>query len=261
MNYLLYVLINFRTQYYLSMFKTFLKSLTLYSDLKQLDFLVICDKNTKQKVKTMKDLNKFNKVYYHIVPDEPDLQHALTRKFDIADFSGFMNYKKILYLDIDIIVQGNIIDVIESVPVRANTLYATKEGDIEGRYWYLDMYKQSNIKSMRDNNINSFNSGFYMFKPNQKMKKHLENVKKIAVNYSGQQHFYDQSFFNYYFNIHRLANTDYMSDVYIMFPDSTKYYPEKVILHFSGIGMYKEKSAIMKKYLQLVKKHKKLVQL
>ena len=256
--YLLYVLVNYNIKYYIKMFKIFLKSLVLFSDMSSFDLMIITDERSEEYIKNIKELNKFT---YDVLirPDEEDLKHSLLRKFDIAHYEKFMDYSRILYIDIDVIVQKDIKNIFKSVPkLLSNTLYATKEGTLEGRYWYLNSYHESNIEKLKKEKIDSFNSGMFMFKPDAKMKKHFLKLKTFAENYyekNGEksvESFFDQSFMNYYFNINRLSNTEYMNEMYVMFPDTDKYYPNKTVLHIAGLGRYKEKSKIMNKYLKFI---------
>lgn len=254
---LVYVLINYNTFYYIKMFKLFLESLTLFTEMHKIDFLIICDETAHKSVKKIKALEKFHEVFYLIVKTDLDLKNALLRKFDIVKFPKFLEYSKILYIDIDILVQGNLLSVIKSVPAKHNRLYAAKEGDFEGDYWFLDAYKAGNIDKMRKENMHSFNSGMFLFKPSEEMRTHFKNVKTLALNFD-KHAFYDQAFMNYYFSINRLVNTNYMNDIYIIFPDEKKYYPEKIVVHIAGIGRYKSKVGIMRKYLNMIiakKKH------
>jgi hypothetical protein len=244
------------------MFNIFLESLHTFSDVHTFDLAIICDFNAKKDIKNNALLKDFNSFYIN-VPIDKELKFALLRKFDIIKFKKFNDYSKIMYIDIDIIVQGNILDVFNKVTnIKNNTLYATKEGDLEGKFWYMNnTYKNGNIEKMRTENIHSFNSGMFLFKPSDEMKTHFKNVKKFALDfYKNQQEksnsFFDQSHLNYYFNINRLSNTNYMNDIYQMFPDTNKYYPKKILLHIAGIGRYKEKSKIMRTYLDFIKTKK-----
>lgn len=257
MKQLLYVLVNFQTKHYVEMFKIYLESLSLYSSLKKIDFLIICDKDAKKAIEGLPELSLFNEHFFHLVPKDRSLKTALLRKFDISEFEGFMNYSKILYTDIDILVQGDILDVFESVPAKHNTLYATKEGTFEEKYWYINTYKNGNIDRLKKDGFHSFNSGMFLFKPSKEMQEHFRNVKAFANSYKGKQHFYDQSFMVYYFSMNRLSNTDYMNNIYVMFPDEKKYYRGKIVLHIAGIGRYMEKAAIMREYLDFIKTKKK----
>ena len=255
---LLYVLVNFNTEYYLSMFKVFLESLTLFSNCSKFDFLIICDKVAHKDIKDFEELRKFKKVYFMKVPVDKDLKHALLRKFDIAKFEDFMKYSKILYTDIDMIIQKDINKVFNMIELKPNKLYATEEGEIDGEYWKLNAYKNSNIEKLKQENVKSFNSGFYMFQPSEEMRQHFINVKKLGISYIDKPYFYDQPLLNYYFNINRLSITSKkLKSIYIMFPVETQYYPKAIILHIAGLGRYMQKSQIMKDYLELILKHKK----
>lgn len=219
-----------------------------------------------QNSKSWPELKKFKHHFFLKVPIDIDLKYALIRKFDIAIFKKFKEYDKIMYIDVDIIVQGDLIKVIESVPVKDDILYATKEGKLDGPYWYINTYKDSNISNLKRKGIHSFNTGMFLFKPSLVMQQHLKNVKTFALDYykdrTKQKHFYDQSFMNYYFNMKDIANTSYMNEIYQMFPDVTKYYKNKIILHIAGIGRYKSKALIMLKILLRTRKiHRTIIRI
>jgi hypothetical protein len=110
---------------------------------------------------------------------------------------------------------------------------------------------------MKQNNVKSFNSGTFLFKPTEIMRDHFIKAKAFGLQYQGR-HFYDQGIFNYYFNrLHIASISKYISKKLVMFPDTTQYYPDKMLMHISGIGRYKMKAPIMKKYLEFIKKHRK----
>jgi len=248
---LVYTLVNFNTRDYLEMFKVFLKSLVLFSK-PDFDLLIITDNATKKDIEKLTDLKILKNVFYLTVPTDKDLYHALLRKCDIVGFQDFDKYDKIMYLDCDIIVQNDINKLFKLVKAKPNKLYAPEEGSLNGKYWTLNSYKKNDFKKLNELGIHSFNSGTMIFKPSKEMKKHFENVKKMALEYKGAHHFYDQSFLNYYFNIRNLSSTDYITDHVVLFPDTAKFYPYKTILHVAGIGRYKEKAKIMKKYLDQI---------
>lgn len=270
--YLLYVLVNYRTKEYLEMLFLYLKSLLQFSplaSLAKLDLLVICDEQAKKDIeKKWKDDNwmfsAFNRNYFLVVKRDPSLQYALLRKCDIAHFPHFLEYSKILYMDIDVIVVDDILKVFKNVKrVKDDVLYAAKEGDIEGKFWYLNSYKNTNVAALRREGVHSFNTGLFLFKPSVVMRGHFLAVKKFALDYykeaakhpSGRGSFsvpLDQSFFNYYFNMHRLTNTEHFNEIYKMFPEKGNLYPGKIILHFAGIGDYKNKGKRMQEGLNML---------
>ena len=154
-----------------------------------------------------------------------------------------------MYVDCDVLVQRDLMDVFKNTPINKGVLYAPAEGTLKGKFWYLDAYKESNVARLTKEGTKSFNSGTFMFIPTKTFLKHFENVKLFAMNYKGKEHFYDQSFINYYFNINGISSTKYISDVVKIFPEKEMYYPKKYIIHFAGIGRYLEKTKIMNEYL------------
>ena len=269
--YLLYVLVNYRTKEYLEMLFLYLKSLLRFSPLSslaKLDILVICDEQAKKDIDDKEAKNKwmfsaFRNHYFLVVKKDPALHYALLRKFDIASFPHFMEYSKILYMDIDVLVTGDILEVFKNVgrAARKDVLYAAKEGDLEGKFWYLNSYAEGNVAALRQEGVHSFNTGLYLFRPSEVMRGHFLAVKQFALDYyatamkkKGQMVHVplDQSFFNYYFNTRRLTNTEHFNGIYQMFPENGRLYPGKLVLHFAGIGDYANKGRKMRQALKLL---------
>lgn len=258
---LIYTLVNFRTQHYLQMFKVFVDSLASFSNLETFDMLVITDKATKPLIENIRNMKKFRQVYYLLVPSDDNLSHALLdnlshallRKFDIAQFNMLTSYDKVLYLDCDIIVQKDVNILFNKIALEKNKLYAMAEGPLTGKYWSLNAYQPSNIERLEKAHVKAFNSGTFLFAPSHEMSNHFKAVKELALSYKGN-HFYDQSFMNYYFNTKGLSVTLPLLARYIkLFPDQNTLYPTKVILHFAGLGRYESKHRIMKAYLTKLK--------
>lgn len=251
--YLLYTLLNYNIKPYLEMFKSFLESILLYSSLEDFDILIICSKSAHRDLLNIPIVKKFSNIKYFEIPESKDLYHALLNKCEIANYEDAPKYKKILYLDCDIIVKCDLAKIFKKTSIKPELLYASEEGTLTGKYWYLNSYKESNITRLEKEGVKSFNTGTFMFIPTKTFLKHFKNVKKLAETFKGEKHFYDQSFFNYYFNIHNLSCTDFITDMVKMFPDPEKHYPNKCFLHFAGLGRYNEKAKIMKKYLKMLR--------
>jgi lipopolysaccharide biosynthesis glycosyltransferase len=246
--YLLYTLATYRTKPYLSMLVLFLESIKHFCTLK-FDILIICDENTHKEMVTIPIIKLLGNVSYLHIPASKDLHHALLNKCSISQYKNIIQYKKVMYLDCDVIVQRDLMDLFKSLNIKKNILYAPEEGTLTGKFWYLDAYKDSNIARLEKNGTKSFNTGTFMFIPTPTFMKHFDNVKHLGEHYKGKTHFYDQSFFNYYFNINNISSSLYITDTVRIFPDPSVHYPDKYIIHFAGIGRYLEKSKIMKKYL------------
>lgn len=259
MNNLVYILLNFNSKYYIAMFQIFIRSILLFSGTR-FDLLIITDIATHSSILELKEIKELEtklNIYLIILPVDKDLHHSLLRKCDIVKFPNFLKYKKIMYIDCDVIVQDDINNLFTSIKAKPNILYAPEEGSLDGKYWTLDKYTDEDYIILKKRNIKSFNSGTFIFIPSLKMKEDFINVKRLGLSYRSK-HFYDQSFLNYYFNINGSSSTKYISDHVIIFPDVNKYYPSKTLLHFAGIGRYKEKTKIMKKYLNMLIKNNKI---
>lgn len=250
---LIYILINFDTKVYLKMFELFFTALTKTSDLSKFDFLIITQKNIEDKIK--KIINNQINTHFLFVDKDPNLSLALLHKFDIIDFPKYLDYKKIMYIDIDILVIKDINILFKTITnIKDNIIYASKEGKPFDRFWTFSKYNDDNVKFIKDNKITSFNSGTFIFKPSESMKEHFKNIKEIGMDYylHNKPYFYDQSIMNYYFNRVGLNNTILLTKYIQIFPEINKDYSKsnKVILHFAGIGRYKEKVNILKKYIK-----------
>lgn len=246
--YLLYTLVTYRTKPYLTMFSLFLKSIQQFCTL-NFDILVICDEETHKHIVALPIINELGNISYLHIPRPKNLHHALLNKCSIREYKNILEYKKVLYLDCDIIVQRDLSELFKTIKIKKNVLYAPAEGTLTGKFWFLDAYKESNVERLLNQGTKSFNSGTFIFIPTSSFLKHFERVKLMGEQYKGKEHFYDQSFFNYYFNINNLSSTEFISDAVRIFPEPSNYYFKKYIIHFAGIGRYLEKSKIMKAYM------------
>jgi lipopolysaccharide biosynthesis glycosyltransferase len=187
-------------------------------------------------------------VSYVIVPVNATLETALFRKFDITKHPEFLTYDKILFLDCDILVIQDVMKLFKNIKVNKDKLHVAQEGSLKEPYWRLNAFAQ-NISTMILQDKQSFNSGEFIFKPSANMKRHFEQAKEFGLTKSHTK-FYDQPVFNYYFNKHNLVvMCPYLSKKLQLFPDPSKQYHNKILLHFTGIGRYEEKAPMMKRYL------------
>ena len=250
--YLLYVLVNYDVAEYMQMFNIFISSLISSSQTDKFDILIICDKNVNtREFDSLK--SHFNKVFVlQSHTHETKLGPALLRKFDICEFSEFNSYKKIMYLDVDILLQDDLMKVFKLLKIlQKEKLYVTPEGTPDKKWWALPRENVSLAPT--------FNSGFYMFKPSKEMQNHFKTVKEFAMVHQKQCEVtdicYDQNYFNFYFNRNNLVIISQpLANVYQMFPDPKTLYSDIIILHFSGLGQYKDKVRKMNNYILKLKK-------
>lgn len=236
---LIYTLVTFRKEYR-KMFEIFLQALSSYSGF---TLCVISDNVAWLD-------GRVNSI---LVKKEKTLHAALLNKFDIFKFPDIMTYNRVLFLDCDIIVRDNIMNLFHAIKAKPNKLYVPAEGTMDQEYWTTNAFLPQEIEKYKHK---SFNSGSFMFIPNEQMKIHFENAKKFGMNFTGKT-FYDQSIFNYYFNRMNIAQiSKYMTDKLQMFPNLESDYKDKLLIHCCGIESYKKKPAFMRRiYKKLILNH------
>ena len=240
---LIYTLVNFRVEYYTKMFRVFAQCLSMFSDTNAFELCVITE---RQNLASIKDI--FPDASIVLIPKVKTLDQALLCKFDIFRHPRYLEFDKILFLDTDILVQDNIMKLFKAVDTQPDKLYVVQEGDLEQKYWYHSAYKPGDIAQLRKENIQSFNSGIFLFKPSETMRRHFEAAKKFGIEYKSSYKFYDQSVFNYYFNMNRVAQiSPYMTRKLKMYPK--RYYATKMFIHMANISLYKVKAKMMQEYL------------
>lgn len=250
--YLIYTLVTFDVTHYLAMFRLFVRSLVRFSRLDEIDLAIVCPPEVREAVLRLARREPgFPDVSFVEAAPSPDLFHALLGKFDVVALPNVRRYQKVMYLDCDVLVQGDLQRLLDRLDVAPDVLYAPAEGDLEGEYWYLDAYRARELADLRRRGVRSFNSGTMVFAPTTAMLAHFRRAKRLALEYDGQRHFYDQSFFNYYFNTRARTDTAQLSRSVVIFPDPDKAYDPrtKLVLHFAGIGHYRRKARIMRRYL------------
>lgn len=171
------------------------------------DLLFIAEKDTAKEINKLKSLEGFN-VDYFILPKTKDPVEASMRKLKIYDYKKIDQYKNILFLDLDIIVIGNLSKIFEERTIP-NIFYSGTQRcshDLhKSVYHRLIEYNNEELERFAKNDTFAFNAGQFFFKNTSTMRKHFENINKMANNWEGE-YFFEQSFLNCYFNVLGLSN-------------------------------------------------------
>ena len=171
------------------------------------DILIICDEalveTCIEKVKNIK------RVTVVACKDSINAMDSSMKKLLIFDYD-ISKYKKILFVDSDILVDVRLHTVLPNV-VDDGIIYAFPETrnfmfHLE-KYHSLMDYTVETFKFLVDNKIYPFNCGLFAFLNTPKMKEHFQNIRDMIDNYQGSNYHYEQSFMNVYFNTRKLANT------------------------------------------------------
>lgn len=185
---------------YVEVLNMCLKSIDYNTPTKNFDILIITDEVTKPLLSHLQVLSSFN-VKYMLKDRVTDPVVASAQKLRISEFTEINDYKKILFLDADILLLGDInslfIDDIEDnyldvVKIDAGNPVSTNHS--------LKFFNETELHYILDNRIYPFNAGHFLFNNTKKMQEHFNTVYWLYLVWPGA-YFYEQSFMNYYFNI------------------------------------------------------------
>lgn len=176
---------------------------------KKFEILFITDSKTSKLIKKIKELKKYT-IHFHLTDEITNPVDASMQKLKIYGWRHINKYKNILFLDVDILVLGNLKQIFESKKVKSNILYsATHNRDASMHktvYHSLIDYTEAQLENFKANEITAFNAGQFFFKNTSTMRDHFDNINKFIASWSGR-YFFEQSFLNYYFNILNMADT------------------------------------------------------
>lgn len=227
---------------YLDLLRYSLSSLKYFLKRTDVDILVITSESFK------KNVEKTVPTFIRTLPDSEINPYTLRLSiFDI--FPEVQCYNKVLYLDTDtMIVNSNINNLFDEY-LNSGVLHVFKEpGVIE----YNSMFTITPVSKDHQNylfsrNLYPFNSGTFMFCPNQTMKAHFNGVNKLRKDHPVSH--YDQDYLNYYFNVLKLSSDNSILERYVKILDcvtsTVRGSDTHPILHFynhTGHGKFKLKS-------------------
>lgn len=241
---------------YIELLRIFLITAKLYSNLDCIDFLVMTSENFAPDIQ---DLSKkigipllmkffsFNSVH-----------EASCARLHIFDYENAMAYDKIMYLDTDIIVQGDLMNVFnENIDDK---IYGMKEGTIEHEIhggWWFDF-------STIDKNTVAMNGGILLFKGSESMKQIFNeinaHINEIKTTGKPMPQCADQPFVNYHFikaNKYDNKMLEKHGLIYCIDPPPPPSEPTPVVLcHFVWpIGDAKHKMGRMKPHVTHILKN------
>uniref|UniRef100_A0A6C0DJ37 Glycosyltransferase 2-like domain-containing protein n=1 Tax=viral metagenome TaxID=1070528 RepID=A0A6C0DJ37_9ZZZZ len=241
---------------YIELLRIFLITTKLYSNLDSIDFLVITSEDF------VSDINNLSTTIgiplRTMTLDVSRLVGGAFARLYIFEYENIMAYDKILYLDTDIIIQGDLMNIFNET--IEDKIYGLKEGTIEHEIhggWWFDF-------STIDKNTIGINSGILLFKPTDTMKS-LFRETLDHVNISKQTKMpqcADQPFVNYHFikaSKYDIQLIDKHCLIYCIDPPPPPSAPTSVVVcHFVWpIGNAKHKMGRIKPHVSHILKHYK----
>jgi len=248
----------FQNRAYIELLKIFLISVKLFSSIKQIDFLILTSDDFLPDIEELSSSIEIPLKTFTIDPTK--LAGAAFARLNIFEFPEIYNYEKVLYLDTDIIIQGDLQKVFE-LDIE-DKLYAMSEGTIEheihGGFWF-------DFKTI-DRNTVGINSGILLFKPTETMKTIFTNINnhicEIRESRKLMPQCEDQAFINYHF-IKESKYDNKLIEAYALIycidpPPPPSKPTDIVICHFVWpIGNAYHKMGRMKPHLTHILKHYK----
>jgi len=185
----------FHNKQYIELLKLFLLSVKYYSSYDQIDFLVLTSEDFANDIN---DLSKLTGIPLKMkFFSFNSIDEASRARLYIFEYEYIMSYSKVLYLDTDILAQGDLINIFNE-PIE-DKIHGMKEGTIEHEIhggWWFDF-------TTIDKNTVAMNGGILLFKPSKLMKSIfddiLEHITELKESGKPFPECADQPFVNYHF--------------------------------------------------------------
>ena len=215
---------------YFRLLDLLLKSMKVYST-QTFDFLVMTTAEFEPEVKKIaKTLNLELNIF--CLEFKTIFQAACARLF-IFDYPNLSKYEKILYLDTDIIIKGELAQVF-ALPIE-DLLHGITSGNIGSQNFGSQFFDFGTI----DRNLAGINSGTLLFLNSENMKNLFERIRNHVKQFTndGNQPPYcmDQPFINYHAIKDSLYNSTLLNPLVSLFEgnDTVDNYATSIICHFS----------------------------
>lgn len=230
---------------YLDLLSLSIESLRKYGNYTG-DILVIADSATQEAVKTLKDVTSIMPVAKVVKGYQ-----ASINKLKIYNYPAIHNYTKILYLDMDILIQQDIqpmFDKIEKISVGVEAPLMCNSP------WYGSyLLNKNQTARCRKNKIRGINAGTIGF--DIAYLNHIQNIENSLVNDPRIHQYAEQASVNRYLLSHsNIYDTRFNPNIFI--PANIDGYllnKDKTVLHFcGGIGNYDKKINQMREYYKRI---------
>lgn len=186
-----------------------IETLLKHNKKRNFDVLLITDEQTKNIIEQL-PFNSKIKPLFHITETPLDGVEASKQKTKIFDFKYINQYKKVLFVDCDVVFIKDVKNIFD-LELQSNILHTAYNSNLNVSHYktvhhgFL-MLPESFVEEMRIAKQIPFNAGQFLFINSTKMEAHFHNVNWFMKNWSGE-YFFEQCFMNYYFGKAYLGNT------------------------------------------------------
>jgi lipopolysaccharide biosynthesis glycosyltransferase len=172
------------------------------------------------------------------------IDKACRSRLDLFDLA-IQNYKKILYLDTDILIKSDLNKVFDVC--TEDVMYVLEEGTIDSDtdFWGKTLFGE---ESKEYTDKSAFTSGILLFNHCDKIKELFRVVKEDMLTRTYETYFYDQPYIVYHAFKTGLYDNQRLKSFVVNNDENTE--SEQVIHHFPGIpGFYPDKLRTMTRFL------------
>ena len=217
---------------YFKLLDLLLKSMKMYSSL-EFDFLVITSPEFEPEVKRIARVLELEiNLKIFCLNFQTIFQAACARLF-IFDYPEIAGYEKLLYLDTDILIKGDLAPLL-SLPIE-DLLHGISSGNIGSQNFGAQFFDFG----IMDPNLAGINSGTLLFLNSENMKnlfgRMKNHIKKFTDEGNQPPYCMDQPFINFHAIKDSLYNSNLLNPLVSLFEgnDTVENYSTSVICHFS----------------------------
>jgi len=236
----------FAQEKYLDLFYLLLESILLFGKIEDTHLLVYTTTAFMQKILRSPLFKDF--IRFEINDSYHTIDAACRSRLDLFDLS-IQTYDKILYLDTDILIKGDLNKVFELC--KEDVLYVLEEGSIDSDtdFWGKTLFgDEIHLYSEKT----AFTSGILLFKQCEKIENLFHTIKKDIRTRTYSTYFYDQPYIVYHAFNSGLYNNKLLSSMAVNNDENLD--SPIVIHHFPGTpGLYTHKLHTMTSFLNRLK--------
>ena len=236
---------------YLKLLNLLLISVAHYSRKNTWNFLIITSKDFEADVLALAD--RYGIYLRTFTINLTTIFEAACARLCIFDYPNLAGYEKILYLDTDIIIKGDL-DAVFTLSLEKDVLYAIESGTI-GSYNFGGQFFDF---GKTDRSLAGINSGTLLFLNSENIKNFFGRIQNHIKQFMDEGHpvpyCMDQPFINYHAIKDSLYNSTLLNPLVSLFEgnDTVDNYDTSVICHFSfPIGNFGHKFNRMKRFLDI----------
>jgi len=219
------------------------------------DFLVYTTQTFRERIESELSDISLSSLKFHINNYYNTLNQSRISKVDIFDYKELNNYNKILYIDTDSIITGDVQLIFDTIQ-EPGTMYTIKEIDTvssDAEYWGRSLF----VRNGKNTDKPGFAASTFGF-----INQDSGNIKKMFLKikqqffldmYQGKLIFYDQPYLNYYFHESGLCQLNTNAIGQYLNSSARVYSNQYVIHHFSGCpGNYEIKHNVSEQFKRTI---------